>query len=417
MKAVLNKRAYDTLIPKVTREQLNSTHYSLISWIGSAFKANPHLLDLTVKQLRTYIEVRNKNKLEDAGVKLLLKECDRLEDTTQVKPSLLLDTLIQDGFVGGLGKVVNLWNSGQEVLPLVEVKELISKYDLKPVVEEKLYDINEILADVHDGKGVVFESLEGDLTEVPLLERYVQPLIEGATILLGSRTGQGKSTQVAYLVARSARSAYNYFGEDRPIIVGVNEGNFKRAVPRIYQSALNMTASEIGELSRKGLLNKRFEEVVGVPHDYIRYVPMYGWDTNKLEEFIDKTQPSMLWLDMVEHLGTPRPMEEALKLKFQWEFMRRVNLQYEMIGTGTAQLSDNAVNNFYPPENTVAYSRTAVQAVSELTLMMGAMDGEDYMNTRGWNLVKSKFGVEGLPSLVRTMVHFDSERGVFQVMG
>lgn len=416
VKAVLKRRAYDLLVPKVSREQLSNLHYGMITWIGSALKANPDREEITPEELKMYIEIRNKTKLDEAGVKLLLQECDRLASTKELPSSLLLDTLIQSELVGKMGRVVNLWNSGQEVEPLKEIKELIVDYDIKPQEESELYDINEILADVHDGKGVVFNSLKNDQTEVPILQEYVQPLIEGSTILLGSRTGQGKSTQVAYLVARSARSAYEYFGKDRPVIVGVNEGNFRRAVPRLYQSALNMTASEIGELSRQGKLIQAFEDVVGVPHDYIRYVPMYGWDTNKLEEFIDKNEPSMLWLDMVEHLGTPRPMEETLKLKYQWEFMRRVDLQYNMIGIGTAQLSDNAVNNFFPPENTVAYSRTAVQAVSELTLMMGAMEGEDYYNTRGWNLVKSKFGIEGLPSLKQQMVYFDHERGVFSIM-
>jgi len=57
-----------------------------------------------------------------------------------------------------------------------------------------------------------------------------------------------------------------------------------------------------------------------------------------------------------------------------------------------------------------------VQAVSELTLLMGSLEGEENADVRGWGIVKSKFGVEGLPDLVHDVVKFDRERGLFQLM-
>jgi len=416
VKACLVRSAYDKLYHRITPEMVGSVTFSMLQWISSAFKANPSLEEMQPKDLEAYVRLRCAAKLEDAGVKLVLQQCNKLGDTSTQATSVLLDTLIETELVGKVGAVVAKWNAGQEVEPHKEIGELLRAYDLKPREEVGDYSIDDILASIEQLNGVTWNKLSSDFTDVPLLEQYVQPLIGGATVLLGSRTGKGKSTQVAYLVSRCAKSAYEYFGEDRPIIVGVNEGNFKRAVPRLYQSALGMTSSEIIDLSRQGVLNRRFEEVVGVPHTYIKYVPMYGWDVSKYEEFVAEVNPSMVWLDMVEHLQPPKPMEENAKLKYLWEFMRYINLRYDLIGVGTAQLSAEAEDNLYPRESTISYSKTAVQAVSELTLLMGSLEGEENADVRGWGIVKSKFGVEGLPDLVHDVVKFDRERGLFQLM-
>lgn len=418
VKACLVRNAFDKLYHRITPEMVGSVTFSMLQWVSSAFKANPSVLELTPKDLSEYVKLRCAARLEDAGVKLVLQQCDKLEQVEDIPPSVLLDTLIETELVGRVGALVSKWNAGQEVEPVKELKSLIKEYDIKPKEETTAYTIEDLLDSLEREDGVVWRKLAHDTAEVPLLERYVSPLIGGFTMLLGSRTGKGKTSQVAYLATRAAKSCYEYFGADRPIIIGVNEGNFKRAVPRLYQSALGMTASEIREIRRRGdgELGRLFYEAVGVPEDYIRYVPMYGWDIYKYEEFVEETRPSMLWLDMVEHLQTPKPMEENAKLKYLWEFMRYINLQYDMIGIGTAQLSADAEDTLYPKESTISYSKTAVQAVSELTLLMGALEGEDYINHRGWGIVKSKAGVEGLPDLVHDVVHFDNERCLFQLM-
>lgn len=416
IKACLTRSSYDKLHHRIKPELVSSSTYTMLAWVRSAYKSNPELQALTPDDLIAYVTLRCENRLEDAGVRLVLKQCEKLKQVEDVPTSILLDTLVQEELVGKVGAVVQKWNAGKEVEPHKEISHLLKEYDIKPREEIKEYDINDLLNSIDNHEGVTFNRLKYDLTEVPLLEKYVQPLIEGSTIALGSRTGKGKSTQVAYLATRCAKSCYEYFGEDRPIIIGVNEGNFKRAVPRMYQSALAMTPSEIIELSNQGRLNKMFEEVVGVPHNYIRYVPMYGWDVTKFEEFIDTTKPSMLWLDMLEHLQPPTHMEENAKLKYLAEFMRYINLSYEMIGAFTIQLGAEAENDLYPKESTISYSKTAVQAVSELTLMMGALDSPDQVDTRGWSIAKSKFGVEGKPSLVHDVLRFDSERGLFSLM-
>lgn len=416
VKAMLNRQTYNTLISSVRPELVSGNTYVLIHWIGLALKANPDLDSITEDDVINYISIREAKRLDSADVQLLIKTVEKVRDSEDIKPSLLLDTLIKSRLVGELGSLVTKWGAGQEVDPVIEVKELLRKYDLKPKEEASLYDIDELLQQVDNLVGVKFEALEGDLTEVPLLEKYIQPLVGGSIILLGSRTGKGKSTQVAYLAARSARSAYKYFGADRPVIIGVNEGNFRRAAPRIYQSALGMTSSQIVELSQAGVLKSTFEDVVGVPNDYIRYIPIYGWSTSDLEEYVAEVRPSMLWLDMVEHINTPTPMEESAKLKYLWEFIRYLALEYDCIIAGTAQLSVDADDDWYPTEHMVAYSKTAVQAVSELTLMMGSREGEMNEGIRGWGIVKTKFGVEGRPTTPHTLVNFNHETGMFSLM-
>ncbi|MES9125715.1 hypothetical protein ABEP66_12030, partial [Cutibacterium acnes] len=86
----------------------------------------------------------------------------------------------------------------------------------------------------------------------------------------------------------------------RPILWFNNEGQGENIIPRIYQTALEVTLPELAELGKdRAKLHKAYEKAIKAPPNIIRVKDMHGATLAKAEQVIEAMNPCMVIWDML----------------------------------------------------------------------------------------------------------------------
>src|SRR5690625_7709851 len=70
-------------------------------------------------------------------------------------------------------------------------------------------------------------------------------------------------------------------------------------------------SSDVCSSDLAGTLIKDYEEAIQAPGDFIQTVPIAGWSFSDLERRIEETRPSVVVVDMLEHVGDRKSVVEG----------------------------------------------------------------------------------------------------------
>lgn len=407
IKGCMQRKTYDLLKTRIPYEVVGSSTRAMLQWVGAYFTANPEVQYVTPEILQTYVKVRMQDKLGTPGVDLVLELCERLKHTPSPDVPTLLNMLLERDFAGRLGALYVRYEQGHEIDFYTEVETLAKEYSqLRGLQTVQEYSLEAGLAEIKDGRGV-------QLGGMAFLSEYIAPFQGGTSIAFAARPDMGKTSWLCYTLTRSAKSIMDYFGADRPILHCINEGEPSRIPVRLGQAALGATISELFKYQEEGTLTQRYEEALGTPADYIKPTAIAGWDFVDLERKIEDTNPSVVVVDMLEHVGMPNIPNKAERTTEQWIKIRELAIIHNFVAISTVQVGFEGANNLFPTYDHLNYSKTGIQAATDIIIMMGALTGPTTQHVRGFSTAKNKFSVEGKPSLVEVEAVFDKDRSTF----
>ena len=406
VKSCLKRGNYNLLKPQIPYEVLGQGTVGMLRWIGAFYTSNPEAGSITTEQLKAYISMRMQKQLDTDGVKVLMKLCDQVAAAPEEYTPTLLNSLLELDFAGKVGALYTRYESGGEVAFLDEVTTLAKEYQMvRGVPEIPEHDILEILKEMENQEGVV-------LGRLALLREYLTPIQGGASIALAARPDKGKSSLLCALLTGSAESAMGYYGASRPILHLVNEGNERRVIPRLYQAAMGITSEEMYAKAHAGTLVDDYANAIQAEPDYIKVIPIHGRDMAYIEQLVEEYNPSIVVTDMLEHVGY-NAASKTEKITGLWEKIRDTAIIHDFISIATVQIGESGGNTLFPTYDTINYSKTGIQAATDIILMMGSLDSAEHQEIRGLSTPKNKFSVQGKPSYVETEVIFDKDRCIF----
>lgn len=408
IKAMLDsRRNYTLFYERVPMDTIGTTTRALLGWIHAYYAANPTTQSLSIEQLKSYITIRLGDTVDTDGAKLLLSICDRVQHVQVEDTASIWNTLIEQDFAGRVGALYTRYDAGGEVALLDDVTELATEYrGLRIGNDTKPHDISEILQEIKDERGIKFDS-------IGILRDNVAALRGGKSIALAARPDKGKTSLLCQLATNIAPQCVDYFGVDRPILYLVNEGNERTIYPRMYQAALRKTMNDIYAMNDSGILIPEYEKVLNAPANYIQILPIHGFTIGQYRELVERLNPSFVITDMVEHVAIPNITSKPERITALWEQLRDLAIINDYIHMGTVQLGVEGGNCLFPTYEHINYSKTGIQAATDLILIMGALDGVEHQDLRGLSTPKNKQKVEGKPAYVETQMIFDMDRCYF----
>ena len=262
--------------------------------------------------------------------------------------------------------------------------------------------IGELLQDEFDDSGI---SWRLDCLNVSM--RRLRP---GDFGIIAGRPDKGKTTFLT--------SEVTYFAPqlpaDRNIIWLNNEGPGKRIIPRLYQSALNYSMTDMKEKHAAGVLVDQYRSAVS-RLDKIRIIDVHGFNTGNIEAILEESNPGVIIYDMIDNIkGFGGEARTDLALEEMYKWARERSVKYDCIGLATSQISNDGDGMQFPTLGMLKDSKTGKQGACDFQLMIGASNDQNLSGMRYLSLPKNKLRRPDGASDPRAEVIFDGTRARYR---
>lgn len=263
--------------------------------------------------------------------------------------------------------------------------------------------IEELLQDEFDDTGIEWR--------LGCLNQSMRKLRPGDFGIIAGRPDKGKTSFIASEVTHMAAQ----LPPDRNIVWLNNEGPGKRIIPRLYQSALNLTMTEMTMLQETGALVANYRTQIGGRLDKIRIVDIHGFATGQIEAILEDSNPGIIVYDMIDNIkgfGDQPRTDLVLEKMYQWA--RERSVKYDCIGLATSQISNDGDGMQFPTLGMLKDSKTGKQGACDFQLMIGASNDIGLAGSRFIGLPKNKLRRPDGPSDPRAEVIFDGVRARYR---
>lgn len=348
----------------------------------------------------------------------------------------ILEQLEERRLAGEVGLLLKLWEAGEEVEfsheLLQKAQESHSRRKVKHQGSWEDGDVWQMVQEDADDSGYVLDFLPQSIYT------QLRGMGIGDNVCIAAETDKGKTSflvNVAISFAKQHKALYEEYlevsqaegyvppddekpVEFQPVLYLVNEGTSRKITPRVYQTALGVTREQLFKIGAAGTLESKYTAVVG-RRDAIRMVDIHGYSLSEVARVIDQHNPFCVITDMTGRIrvGSGTGMNDVQQLEEAWEAMRIQAAVQQFIHIGTAQISAEGFNNFYPPRSAIQNSKTGIQTTWDLGLYIGALtnppEGQEGM--RGISTPKSKMARSGCKSNIQQLTHFSPEKNTWKL--
>ena len=237
------------------------------------------------------------------------------------------------------------------------------------------------------------------------LNRAMRRLRGGDFGIVAGRPDKGKTTfltsECTYLAPQLA--------EDKNVLWLNNEGHGRRIIPRLYQSALGISMTEMKAMHMDGKLVDAYRRAVGGRLDKIRVVDIHGLNNGQVEMIIEDNNPGVVIYDMIDNIkgfGEEARTDRQLEEMYKWA--RERSVKYDLIGLATSQISNDGDGMQFPTLGMLKDSKTGKQGACDFQLMIGASNDPGFATSRFLGLPKNKLRRPDGPADPRAEVYFDA---------
>lgn len=330
----------------------------------------------------------------------------------------MYDKLLQLGAAAKIGELILKYNDGADVDIMPAIRAQVEGYYIEHKkfvkVPEVSNNVLDLLAEEKDDRGIHWR--------LSFCNDIMRPMRPGDFIGIAARVDAGKTTFLTSETSFWAPQLEAYFGRARPVLWLNNEGPGRRIRLRSYQSALNLTMTEMIALHNKlgdaAFLSKYYDAIGG--ESMLRIVDIHKWRHHDVEDLIADVDPGLIVFDMIDNirfagdvLNGGQRTDQIYEAMYQWA--RDIAVVSNCITVATSQVSGDGHGLLYPQQNMLKDSKTGKQGAMEALIMIGksadpAMDG-----IRGISAPKNKLRKEGSRGLSQCEVHFDGERARYKM--
>lgn len=407
--ALCDRDRYNTLIDSVPEDMLAPDLSWLLKWFKPYWKAYPEDKAINPDSLYTLITLRNKmSESRDAIVKAIIENLRTPLDSDQV--AAVIQQLTDRDLAGKASRLIMDYQAGEEVDLAYEL-QLISNQAFESSITNKGNkfitgkDLDKVVEELSDEGGLRPSFLRG-------FDEFMRPMLPGDTILYAAAPGAGKTSLIAFTVAKLAVQMDALYG-DRPVLWLNNEGSGTRILSRVVSAALNATYDEVLQYKQEGTLDKMYRDAMfGSNRLLIR--DAHGYTMANVERLVQSVRPCMVVFDMMAHfsIGT-RMIESHEKVERLWQAARELAVKYKFIALGTSQFSVDGIRSTYPTIENLKDSKVGVQGAIETMIFMGKSNDEAMDKIRYFSCPKVKRVRNGAKEL-RFQAYFDTDRCQFR---
>jgi replicative DNA helicase len=313
----------------------------------------------------------------------------------------ILQELAELEMVTRLANIADRHNNGDVEDAFHEISNVLDGYRQRLGLKAIQYidtPIGDLLQDEFDDTGVAWR--------LNCLNESMRRLRPGDFGIIAGRPDKGKTTFLTSEVTFFAPQ----LPSDRNIIWLNNEGPGKRIIPRLYQSALNLSMTEMKEQHQAGILVPAYREAVG-RLDRIRVIDVHGFNTGQIEAILEESNPGVIVYDMIDNIrGFSGEARTDLQLEEMYKWARERSVKFDCIGLATSQISNDGDGMQFPTLGMLKDSKTGKQGACDFQLMIGASNDPGFAKSRFISLPKNKLRKPDGPSDPRAEVIFDGTR-------
>lgn len=348
----------------------------------------------------------------------------------------IYEQLEERKLAGEVGLLLKLWEGGEEVDfshdLLQKAQDSHSRRKVKHQGSWEDGDVYQMVVEDADDSGYVLDFLPESIYS------QLRGMNVGDNVCVAAETDKGKTSflvNMAISFAKQHKELYESYLQEtqaegfvppenfvpmewRPVLYLVNEGTSRRITPRVYQTALGVTREELFKVGASGQLEHRYTSIMG-RRDAVRLVDIHGYSLSEVTRVIEQHNPFAVITDMTGRIrvSSGSGMNDVQQLEEAWEAMRIQAAVQQFIHIGTAQISVEGFNNFYPPRHAIQNSKTGIQTTWDLGLYIGALANppEGQEGVRGISTPKSKMARSGCKSNIQQLTHFSPEKNTWKL--
>ena len=232
------------------------------------------------------------------------------------------------------------------------------------------------------------------------LNQSMRGLRGGDFGIIAGRPDKGKTTfltsEVSYMAPQLPAG--------RNVIWLNNEGKGQRIIPRLYQSALGVTISDMRAMGRDKLIES-YRKATDNRNIFIHDI--HGMSTGQVELILEAGSPGLVIFDMIDHIrGFGGESRNDLVLEEMYKWARERAVKYDCICLATSQISNEGDGLQFPTLGMLKDSKTGKQGACDFQLMIGATNDPNTAHSRYIGLPKNKLRREGAPGDPRAEVWF-----------
>lgn len=318
--------------------------------------------------------------------------------------------ILELGFATNVANLVKKYETGEDIDIQRAIDEASETLKVHLDRKVKVPWVKDSIHDLLDESGAD----HGIRWRLDCLNQSMRPLRPGDFGVIAGRPDTGKTTFVSSEITFMASQMHTFYKEDRPILWFNNEGPGKRIVPRLYQSALNCSISDLLLRKKTGTIIEDYKKAVGALEN-IRVMDVHDMWNYDIVDIVREQRPGLIIFDMIDNIKFHSSMgqqgartDQVLEGMYQWA--RVLGVRFDCPVLGTSQISVEGDGMQFPTLSMLKDSKTGKQGASDFQLMLGKSNEVGMENSRFISLPKNKLSVEGFAKDPRCEVIFDGLR-------
>ncbi|QPC44950.1 AAA family ATPase [Kaustia mangrovi] len=406
LRVMRHRNDYYRLRDIIPRASLGAETVSLINDFGRYFEKHPNHkeVDLTtfLPRFKAWYPKMKQERLNQF-INVLRNAAKPVDDDTRTN---IMGELAEIELMTALANLANQHEDGELPDAFQAVSSALEGYRSRLGLKSIVYidtPIGELLQDEFDDSGLSWR--------LTCMNESMRGLRPGDFGIVAGRPDKGKTTFMTCEVTNFAAQ----LPPDRNVIWLNNEGPGKRIIPRLYQSALNVSMSELKELHAAGKAEGMYREAIGGRLDKIRIIDIHGCNTGHVETILDENNPGVIVYDMIDNIrGFGHEARTDLQLEEMYKWARERSVKYDCIGLATSQISNDGDGLQFPTLGMLKDSKTGKQGACDFQLMLGASNDPGLATSRFVGLPKNKLRRPDGPADPRAEVIFDGIRARYK---
>lgn len=408
LRLIKHRKEWSMLKDVIPKSNLSDETLALVADFGKYFEAYPshEQLDLLtfMPKFRTWHAGISDEQF--SSYTAILRNISPEPDEDQRRN--ILQDLADIELMTKVANTIEAFKDGEVADPYSSITEQLDNYRKRRGLKVMSYidtPIGDLLQQEFDDAGVKWR--------MNALNNSMRPLRPGDFGLVAGRPDQGKTT----FVTSECTFWAPQLPEDLNVIWLNNEGPGDRIIPRLYQSALGISMSDMKLMHSEGKLVDAYRAKIGGRLDKIRVFDIHGKTTGMVANILEENKAGIAIFDMIDNIhGFGDAARTDLMLEKMYQWARELMVRLNCIGIATSQISQDGDDMRFPALPMLKDSKTGKQGACDFQLMIGSISDPAFQYSRFLGLPKNKLMRPDGKKDPKVEVHFDPVRARYEDM-
>jgi replicative DNA helicase len=408
LRLIKHRKEWSMLKDVIPKANLSPETQALVTDFGKYFEAYPshNQLDLLTFMPKFRSWHAGISDEQFSGYTAILRNISPEPDDDQRRN--ILQDLADIELMTQLGNLTEKFRDGEVIDPYTDITDKLDTYRKRRGLKIMTYidtPIGDLLKQEFDDSGVKLR--------LNALNNSMRPLRPGDFGIIAGRPDQGKTT----FITSEATFWAPQLPEDLNVVWLNNEGPGDRIIPRLYQSALGISMSEMKLMHSEGKLVDAYRAKIGGRLDKIRVFDIHGKTTGMVANILEENKAGIAIFDMIDNIhgfGDQARTDLVLEKMYQWA--RELMVRLHCIGVATSQISQDGDDMRFPSLPMLKDSKTGKQGACDFQLMIGSISDPAFQYSRFLSLPKNKLMRPDGKKDPKVEVQFDPVRARYEDM-